>query len=742
MAPRLLFRFVTAPAVASTTVRMTALTHLIRAARGVVPVWSKPAALRALRAAVVIPGLFALSSKVIGNPQVATFAAFGGFATLVLASFGGDRRDKLIAHFGLAVAGSVVIIIGTAVSSTTWLAAVVTVAVAFCVLFAGVASANAASGATATLLAYVLPAASPGTVSMIPDRLAGWWMASAVGTVAVELLYTRPPIDRLRASASRLALALAQRLDGAIDGTSTQADIDTLMAAKHELLSAYTEVPYRPTGLTVTDQAISALVEALQWSATSVVQAVSAPGRGRPQLEDRNRLAQSERVLHLTAELINDGRAEGIDEALRDLTSMLTPYQDLEDRSVTQDELHRAFHSRLVAAAARSVASNALIAARRAEPSELTDEPGGWWDQPVHPDPAVKRHTVARAIGRILTGHTSLRSIWFLNSARGAIALAAAVAIADVTNVQHGFWVVLGALSVLRTSASSTGASALRALAGTVAGFAVGAALLLAIGHHTTVLWAVLPLAILVAAYAPGTAPFAVGQAAFTVTITVLYNLIAPGGWKVGELRVEDVAIGVAVSAIVGICFWPRGATRVVAQDLADAFHSGGVYLVQSTAWALGVRADPPDAAATVLSTATRLDEALRGLLSEQGAKRVPKESLWRLAGAALRLRLVAHTLAGTVSSHREDDAGARTLMAESVRLSGEYDNLAGQLGHTPRTVAQELAGLHLGETKPDTHDARLIWIHLHLEHLAENLGEIAEPAASLAQRASSPWWH
>ncbi|MBV8997406.1 MAG: hypothetical protein JO304_00005, partial [Solirubrobacterales bacterium] len=55
------------------------------------PVWSRPAALRAIRAAVVVPGLFAFTSQVIGNLQMATFAAFGGFATLVLASFAGTR---------------------------------------------------------------------------------------------------------------------------------------------------------------------------------------------------------------------------------------------------------------------------------------------------------------------------------------------------------------------------------------------------------------------------------------------------------------------------------------------------------------------------------------------------------------------------------------------------------------------------------------------------------------------------
>ncbi len=182
----------------------------------------------------------------------------------------------------------------------------------------------------------------------------------------------------------------------------------------------------------------------------------------------------------------------------------------------------------------------------------------------------------------MVSRNATVRSVWFLNSVRGALALAAAVAVADLSTVQHGFWVVLGTLSVLRTSAAATGATAWRALAGTAAGFAAGAALLLAIGTGQTSLWVALPVAVLVAAYAPGTTPFLVGQAAFTVTILVLFNLLVPVGWKVGLLRVEDVAIGCAVSLVVGVLFWPRGASSVVAEDLADAFRRGAEYLTQS----------------------------------------------------------------------------------------------------------------------------------------------------------------
>ena len=173
-------------------------------------------------------------------------------------------------------------------------------------------------------------------------------------------------------------------------------------------------------------------------------------------------------------------------------------------------------------------------------------------------------------------------------SLRGALALAAAVLVADLTGVQHGFWVALGTLSVLRTSAASTGATAFRALAGTAAGFVIGSVVVVAMGSDTTVLWVMLPVAVCAAAYCPGTAPFVAGQAAFTVLVAVLFNLIVPAGWKVGVVRIEDVALGCAVSVVIGVLLWPRGVIRVVGDDLADALRQGSSYLSESMDWILG----------------------------------------------------------------------------------------------------------------------------------------------------------
>src|ERR1700726_1626318 len=202
------------------------------------PAWSVPAAMRTARAVVVIPALFALTFEGFGNLQMALFAAFGGFANLVVASFGGSRRDKAFAHFMLALIGSIGLIIGTAVSGIQWLAVLVTIPVTFGIFFLGVTSPNAASGTIAALFPFVLPVATAGTVSMIPDRLAGWWLASAVSTVAVLVFSPPAPGDRLRGAAAGSARALAAVLDAVTLGTATPADHQASHAAKQELMSA------------------------------------------------------------------------------------------------------------------------------------------------------------------------------------------------------------------------------------------------------------------------------------------------------------------------------------------------------------------------------------------------------------------------------------------------------------------------------------------------------------------------
>ena len=661
-----------------------------------------------LRAVLVIPPLFAITYEGFGNLQMALFAAFGGFANLIFAAFGGTRRDKLIAHLGLAVIGSVALIIGTAVNGITWLAVLVTIPVTFGIFFAGVAGPNAASGVNAALLLFVLPVATPGTVAMIPDRLAGWWLASAVSTVAVLFLSPPPPGDKLRAAAANSASALASHLLASVNGTATAADMQACRTAKDQLLNAFASTPYRPVGLATADQGMASLVQLLEWCTVLVADATDGhPNLERAAQSDRDLLALVGRVLARVGDLLSGAQDRPDGPALLREESQIIAEREASaayhrdaapdgDYDTVEIVARYAFHAQAIAVAVQAIVADALVATRLADPETIAVRRRTWYGSQPEGSPAERRAAAVSGAFGVLARHASFRSVWFLNALRGSLALAAAVLVADLSGVQHGFWVVLGTLSVLRTNASSTESTALRALGGTIIGFVVGAALLLGIGTSPPALWVALPVALAVAAYAPGTLPFAFGQAAFTIVVVVLFNLLAPAGWRVGLLRIEDVGIGCLVSLVVGVVFWPRGASSVVGNDLADAFRRGSAYLTQAVDWALGVRHVPPDTGDAAVTAGIRLEEALRGFLAEQGAKKVSKEDLWMLVMGSMRLRLTAYSLAGlqAVGSaehdgaahahhrHRRGVAYARAALEHATAdLDGFYERIATLVG-------------------------------------------------------------
>ena len=71
---------------------------------------------RAGRTAIVMPALFALGDKGFANPQLATFAAFGSFAMLLLVDFSGPMRERLQNQVLLAAVGVVFVVVGTLAS--------------------------------------------------------------------------------------------------------------------------------------------------------------------------------------------------------------------------------------------------------------------------------------------------------------------------------------------------------------------------------------------------------------------------------------------------------------------------------------------------------------------------------------------------------------------------------------------------------------------------------------------------
>src|SRR2546428_2031849 len=117
-----------------------------------------------------MPAVFAFADLGLDDPQIAAFAAFGSFAMLVLADFGGPVRARLLAYVSLALTGAALIAIATACSRNAWLAAGAMAVVGFGILFSGAINGYFAAGGAASVFALLLPGAGSAALPARPAR--------------------------------------------------------------------------------------------------------------------------------------------------------------------------------------------------------------------------------------------------------------------------------------------------------------------------------------------------------------------------------------------------------------------------------------------------------------------------------------------------------------------------------------------------------------------------------------------
>jgi uncharacterized membrane protein YccC len=722
----------------------------------------------AARAAIVMPAVFGFAHGVIGDQDTTLFAAFGSFAILVLADFGGPWRTRLVAYLSLAVAGAFLITLGTLCSETPWLAVIGMAVVGFVILFSGAINGYFAAAGFAALLLFIIPVAFPGPAAVIPERLEGWALAAGVGICARMLVWpTRPP-DTLRATAARACGALADLVDSESSGDRAAVGdkAQAASAAVAEVRRTFVSTPYRPTGPSGPTESLAFLVDALEW-----LRSVASPATGRLDSEldpcrDENHevLAAASSVLRVSADNLESreqspdlGRLHSArDAAAEALAQRIGESSGKSDAPGLMEAAQPSFRMREISFSAHEIGVAALRAAGARVGEALPPDA----DRRVLPrsrEAAARGRSSVGAVRRLLRAYSSLGSAWFRNSIRGAVGLSVAVWVIQFASVQHAFWVVLAALSVLRSSALGTGSTIFQALAGTVAGIVVGGALLYAIGTDESVLWVLLPPAVLLAAYAPRAISFAAGQAGFTMVVLIIFNIIVPTGWTIGLVRVEDVAIGCGISLAVGILFWPGGAQRLVLKTLGAAYTSSADYVASA---AQGLARPTAEIEQTLLSRRMealaafrRLDDAFRQYLSERSARGANLDALGALVTGAVRLRLAGFSMSALAPARSEgpfqrcsealtSDAGALdswyaafadTLLQRTAVPQPEVRD-AERAGPVIRCVTEAVAA----DRQAGTDSAvSLLWASQHLDTLWRLGGELVEPAAELTHAPS-----
>ncbi len=685
----------------------------------------------ALRAAIVTPLAFALSLVVIDSKQMALFAAFGSMALLVFADFGGSRRARLRAYLLLVAAGAVLIVLGTLCSRSAWLATIAMGLVAFTILFAGVLDDYVVAARAAVTLTFVLPVMVPADAAEIPTRLAGWGLAGALCIPAALLLWPARPRSALRREVAQAAQSLAELVEATSRGDRPAADTaaQSTHTATVVVRGRFVSMTQRPSGTTGPTAALARLIEDLGWVLRVAERLPALASTAAPCPAERAEIeaAAATALRGIAARLEGGGSDLSLELArLREAhdvfgRAQLEHFEQMQphrDEAEAEIELDEAYRLRALSFGVLQAGQDALQACE--------DRAKAMSEQTLR----TRIHTARR----LIRAHTSTRSVWLRNSLRWAVGLALAVLVGQLADVQNSFWIVLGTMSVLRSSALSTSATIASALLGTLGGIVAGGLIVVAVGGDRGVLWAVLPFAVLLAAYAPQAISFAAGQGAFTIVVLVLFNLIHPAGWRVGLVRVEDVAIGAGVSLLVGLLLWPRGATAIL-RDAIGAAYAGAAHYLDATITALlgdGAQANSTLAAREAFNTAQLLDAAMRDYLANRGSARGRINDLTLLATGAGRVRRVARLLQDAHSFMRLapiDDALPRLASARDA-LDAERRARCGWYESFGKAIAQAASSpdAELGDAGTKAHTPTGVVV---LEHV--DSGVLLQPGLAIA---------
>ena len=706
---------------------------------------------RATRAAIVIPLAFAFAKLLLGEPQSLIFVMFGCFSLLVISDFGGLRRPRALAYLTATIVGAALVALGTFVSSSAWLAAVVMLLVGFAISFSRTFGGYVAAANIGMLLAFVIAVTIPGSANVIPARVGGWAIAGLISTGAAVALW--PLFERVTThhQAAKALLAVADLVEG-MRSAAGESDLPRLEEAARQKVEtarhAHAAMAKRPTGPARRARSFAQLLIELE----RVLEIIERPFTEqrpvvRPGLAEGDRLVTSVvAALRSSADVL----AGGAEPDLHAIEVAREEHRAARDRWAAEqlragrpleqvlDGLDFDDTLRVVSYLAVALGGNAITAAGA---------------RPQVGDSAVQ-------VLQTIRTHLESPSTVLQGSLRVAIGLALAVWVARTFDFSHSFWIVLGTIQVLRSNALGTGRTVLLAVAGNSIGVVIGGLFAAVAGNDPALMWAAFPIAVFGAAYAATTIGFMLSQAAFTINLIVVFNLISPAGWQIGLVRIEDLLVGALISLVVGLLLWPQGARRELARGLGNFYRGLVAYLDQGFDRVLGFAAasaaDP--ARQVVVRARDRADEAFDTFLTERGVGSSDQETAALLLSSANHA-ILAGDLLGVIAGPMGYSAascadGARDVRGQVRELLGTYAGLADRLSLSRATGPEsrvspaalreaELNCLRRWQTDAEVGRGAMAVVMAGewVQNLARLESDLEGAVDAVVEGARKPWW-
>lgn len=511
---------------------------------------------------------------IFGAGPGTTFASFAVVSALYFLDYDGSAAERTSAYALSTLIGVLGIGIGLAVTGTLW-----TVCAAAFVIGFGFAAARAFRGFIArsfvgTQLAFVLTVVTHDSRLHGSEELLGWLFGSAIALIAALTVFPRHHGGQLRSALAQWCTAAA---------AVARSNASTLNDRRADLQSAWQTVDrvdrlHAIAGLwSKRTRALAEMVRAADQ--VTVFGADHAPDQLTP--ADRTLLDAVAGGFEHAAELTvtaHPGTVDSLQLAREQHEQALVSAAKTQSPEATVRMAHAALGVRVLSLAAESLIQLACVS----NGVRSTANRG--------PNPAQ-----AADAGERVRSVFRLDSVWLFSGLRTGVALAVALGIALSIGLEHGVWVVMAALAIINVSATTRGASAsaAQALLAVTLGVLVSAAVIALHWPHPA-MFAAMAIAALIAKWLlPGTLFWAqLSYAPFAVFNVAVLNWPTPRGLDV--VRVEDIAVGVAVAVGATALAFPFGLRKLLVRTWTRASDDANTALASATTSFSAGRALPP----------------------------------------------------------------------------------------------------------------------------------------------------
>ncbi|MGK4581446.1 FUSC family protein [Kitasatospora sp. HPMI-4] len=634
---------------------------------------------------------------VLHQPVTATYALFAVVSMGTPSRIPGTGRQQAPVIARALPVGWALVTAGTLLAVNTWAAVAGTLLVSFVLAFAAAAGPRPAGAAPGLHLLYILPCFPPFAPQTLGQRLVGVTVGVALLVAADTLLFRDPAPPGYRAllaDATAAAAGCAEELAG---GRGLRPVTRERAHRAGEALSPGAVPPAeRPAAPGRHERALSyagGAVRQLLARLSALPPPAAGPGGAAVGRETAVAVRAAERrLLESIGAVVGQAaqalRAEGpvtavppasaLDGALADFRRERLFGPSPSDRPALRAAMLR--QAALVEAgeAARTLLGSIAVAAGEGDRTELPEDlaAGPLW---------FARVETWELWAVRLTRNVNRRSVFFQNAVRTSLGLAAARAVTGVVAIPHGFWAMLAALTLTRTSTTQTGRTVRRALTGTLLGALAAAGLLVAAGQHHVAYAVVLPVVMLAAFLFGPLLGVGWAQGLFTVVVSMVFAQLAPAGWQLAEVRFLAVLTGSLIGLLCGLLAWPHGVRGELRRDVATVLRIVASTITDTVMVLTGSRREPSLSQARVIHRLT-LAEATYAQCQGEPADLRADGIDWQAALIAghhavrgsnrlLGSRTAPGQGPGALREHRDDG-----LCETATRVANEYLALAEQL--------------------------------------------------------------